>query len=68
MCFHPMTMDKVSFLNYGFCNYNVRLGKIIINGAIQVIEHSLNLHCIFEKSQRKHNSLDCHKFLGNIFH
>ncbi len=31
--------------------------------------HSLKLHfCIFEKSQRKHNSLDCHKSIWNIFH
>jgi len=32
-------------------------------------EHSLKLHFyMFEKSQVKHNGLDCHKFLGNIFH
>jgi hypothetical protein len=61
MCFHPMTMDKVSFLPCGFCNYNVRLGKITIKRTIEVNEHSLNLHfCIFERSQKKHNSLDYH--------
>jgi hypothetical protein len=65
MSLHPMTMDKVSFLTYGFCNYNVMLGKTTIKRAIQVNEHSLNLHfCIFERSQRKHNSLDCHYFFG----
>jgi len=32
-------------------------------------EHSLKLHfCMFERSQRKHNSLDYHNFLGIIFH
>jgi hypothetical protein len=65
MCFHPMTMDKVSIFTYGFCNYNVRLGKITIKRAIQVNEHSLNFHfCIFERSQRKHNNLDYHNFFG----
>jgi len=65
MCFHLMTMDKVSFFTYGFCNYNIRLGKIIVKRTIQVSEHSLNLHfCIFERSQRKHNNLDCHKVFG----
>jgi hypothetical protein len=30
--------------------------------------HSLKLHfCMLEISQVKHNSLDCHNFLGNIF-
>jgi hypothetical protein len=31
--------------------------------------HSLKLHfCMFEKSQLKHNSLDCQKKFENIFH
>ncbi len=31
--------------------------------------HSLKLHfCMFERSQVKHNSLDCHNFVWNIFH
>ncbi len=65
MSLHPMTMDKVSFLTYGFCNYNVMLGKITIKRAIQVSEHSLNQYfCIFERSQKKHNTLNCHKFFG----
>ncbi len=30
--------------------------------------HSLKLYfCTFERSQVKHNSLDCHKCFGNIF-
>jgi hypothetical protein len=30
---------------------------------------SLKLYfCMFEKSQGKHNSLDCHNVFGNIFH
>jgi len=42
--------------------------KNIIKGTIQVNGHSLKLHfCIFEKSQVKHNSLDCHYFFGIFF-
>jgi hypothetical protein len=38
--------------------------KNIIKGAAQGSGHSLKLHfCMFEKSQRKHNSLDYHFFL-----
>jgi hypothetical protein len=45
------------------------MGKIIVKGATQVNGHSLKLHfCMFEKSQGKHNSLDCHNFFWNIFH
>jgi hypothetical protein len=45
------------------------MGKIIIKGATQVNGHSLKLHFfMFEKSQGKHNSLDCHNFFWNIFH
>jgi hypothetical protein len=37
--------------------------KNIIKGATQVSEHSLKLDfCMFERSQMKHNSLDCHNF------
>ncbi len=44
-------------------------GKITIKRATQVSGHSLKLHfCMFEKSQGRHNSLDCHKFFENIFH
>jgi hypothetical protein len=43
-------------------------GKITIKGAIQANEHSLKLHfCMFERSQEKHNSLDCFKFFGIFF-
>ncbi len=43
---------------------STHLGKIIVIGAIQVSGHSLKLHFwMFERSQGKHNSLDCHKFL-----
>jgi len=45
------------------------MGKIIVNGTTQVSGHSLKLHfCMFERSQGKHNSLDCHNFFGNMFH
>jgi len=34
----------------------------------QVSGHSLKFHfCMFERSQKKHNSLDCHHFLGIFF-
>ncbi len=43
---------------------STHLGKIIVIGVTQVSGHSLKLHfCMFERSQGKHNSLDCHKFL-----
>jgi hypothetical protein len=43
-------------------NFNVH-NKNIIKEATQVSGHSLKLHfCMFEKSQLKHNSLDCHNF------
>jgi hypothetical protein len=42
-------------------------GKNTINGATQVSGHSLKLHfCMFERSQVKHNSLDCHNFFPLI--
>jgi hypothetical protein len=45
------------------------MGKIIIKGATQMSGHSLKLHfCMFERSQGKHKSFDCHKFFWNIFH
>jgi hypothetical protein len=45
------------------------MGKITIKGATQVNRHSFKLYfCMFEKSQRKHNSLDCHNNFWNIFH
>jgi len=44
-------------------------GVITVKGTTQVNGHSLKLHfCMFEKSQGKYNSLDCHKFFWNIFH
>jgi hypothetical protein len=44
-------------------------GKNTIKGATQVSGHSLKVYfCMFERSQVKHNSLDGHKFFGNIFH
>jgi hypothetical protein len=43
--------------------------KNIVKEATQVSGHSLKLHfCMFERSQVKHNSLDCHNLLRNIFH
>ncbi len=43
--------------------------KITIKGATQVSGYSLKQYfCMFERSQGKHNSLDCHKCFWNIFH
>jgi hypothetical protein len=45
------------------------MGKIIIKGATQMSRNSLKLHFfMFEKSQRKHNNLDCHNNFKIIFH
>jgi len=45
------------------------MGKITVKGAIQMSGHFFKLHfCMFEKSQRKLNILDCNNFFGNIFH
>jgi hypothetical protein len=39
--------------------FHAQLGKITIKGTTQVNGHSLKLHfCMFERSQKKHNSLD----------
>jgi hypothetical protein len=47
----------------------VPLGKNIVKGATQVSGYSLKLHFfVFEKSQGKHNNLDCYKCFWNIFH
>jgi hypothetical protein len=35
-------------------------GKFAVKGTIQVSGHSLKLYlCMFKRSHRKHNSLDC---------
>ncbi len=40
----------------------VPLGKNTIKGATQMSGHSLKFcFCVFERSQGKHNNLDCHK-------
>jgi hypothetical protein len=44
-------------------------GKNIVKGATKVSGHFLKLHfCMFERSQMKHNNLDCHNCFWNIFH
>jgi hypothetical protein len=41
--------------------FQMHMSKIIVKGATQVIGHSLKLQfCMFERSQGKHNSVDCH--------
>jgi hypothetical protein len=48
---------------------NTYVGKNKVKVATQMSGHFLQLHfCMFEKSQMKHNSLDCHNFFRNIFH
>ncbi len=43
----------------------IQEGKNTIKGSVQVNEHSLKLHfCMFERSQVKHNSLDCYNYFG----
>ncbi len=44
-------------------------GKNIVKGTTQISGHSLKLHFyMFERSQSKHNNLNCHDFFWNIFH
>jgi hypothetical protein len=59
-CMQHMTDQRSWFKTYQ--------GKITMKGATQVNGHSLKLHfCMFERSQGKYNSLDCHKNFWNIF-
>jgi hypothetical protein len=46
------------------------MGKNTVKVATQVNGHSLKLYIyiLFEKSQVKHNSLDCHNLKKYIFH
>jgi hypothetical protein len=45
------------------------IGKSTFKGVTQVSGHFLTLYfCMFERSQEKHNNLDCHKKNWNIFH
>ncbi len=47
----------------------MHLDKNIVKGATQVSGHFSKLHFhMFEKSQMKHNSLDCYYYFWNIFH
>jgi len=44
------------------------LNKNITKGTTQVSGHPLKLHfCMFERSQGKYNSLDCHKVFLKYF-
>jgi hypothetical protein len=44
------------------------MGKNIVKGTTQMSGHSLKFHFyMFEESQVKHNSLDCHNFFGIFF-
>jgi len=56
-------LENISILFHPF------LGKNTIKRTTQVSGCFLKVYfCMFERSQVKHNSLDCHKFFGNIFH
>jgi hypothetical protein len=45
------------------------MGKTTIKGPTQMNGHILKLYFyMFERSQVKHNSLDCHNCFWNIFH
>jgi hypothetical protein len=44
------------------------MGKNTVKGATQMSRHSLKLNfCMFERSQVKHNNLDCQKKIGIFF-
>jgi hypothetical protein len=59
---------KLCFLFLIIDNVFLLVGKIIVKGATQVSGQFLKLHfCMFEKSQKKHNNLDCHDVFWNIF-
>ncbi len=58
LCIKTMESSIISLLHNG----DIVIGKNIVKDSTQVNGHSLKLHfCIFKRSQRKHNSLDCHK-------
>jgi hypothetical protein len=45
-------------------DYRSPTSKITVKGATQLNGHSVNLHfCMFERSQGKHNSLNCYILL-----
>jgi hypothetical protein len=47
----------------------MHMGKNIVKGGTQMNGHSLKLHFhMFERSQIKHNSLDCYYFFWDTFH
>jgi len=55
--------------NLSWKHYVSQKGKNTMKGIPQVSAHFFRWHfCMFEKSQMKHNSLDCHNLFGNIFH
>jgi hypothetical protein len=46
----------------------IQMDRNIVKKATQVCGHSLKLHIyMFERSQGKHNSLDCHNFFEIFF-
>jgi hypothetical protein len=66
-----MLLQNVFILVGVLVMHNIQItpqGKITIKGATQVNEQSLKLHFfMFERSQGKHNSLDCHNFWEIFF-
>jgi len=59
MCLQP----NIATFAIGLVGSKVQEGKNTIKGTTLVSGHSLKLHfCMFERSQVKQNSLDCHRF------
>jgi hypothetical protein len=70
LCAHgPWKLIKIyKFRPQGAIILGARVKKTI-KGTTQISEYSLKPHfLIFERSQVKHNSLDCHHVFWNIFH
>ncbi len=66
-CHYYSCFAKNSLIIYVFVHgFNIwSTGKNTFKGVTQVNEHFLKLHfCMFERSQVKHNNLDCHKFFA----
>ncbi len=65
-CYHKMCLFLLVLVMH-----NIQItpkDKMTIKGTTQVNEQSLKLHFfMFERSQGKHNSLNCHNFLGIFF-
>jgi len=68
IAFVTITITSIKNALNGGLN-NTYVGKNKVKGATQMSGHFFKLlFCMFERSQMKHNSSNCHKFFRNIFH